>query len=924
MEKEVLTYGKSRFDISTNIVATIPPGYSYAAVNSFYRAFTNAGFNSESFPRLKEVLLVVEPDAASAYIAKLRNENNFLRKNDPFILCDAGAGRVNVSSYIVEELHPQLRLRTVAPPDSTQSGSLLIDHAFKKWLHGLLGDKNYFLLNPANDMLQSSSGVRFENPAMRQLMQAFETLKHMFHNNSKPMTMDLPPPLHDLEIPGIVHMGEILITRENMESFFEASVKDIHGLIQQQAAHIHAFGGVTRGKDVHLVGGLGNSPYLKSKLSDLGIRSDYRYPLDDRWTAVLKGAVVCGMEKKIAPGMVRAGSFRHSYAVHAVIYRGISKADSLTWLVKKGDLLTANSPHIVTQICVSWTAKKGTVQIPIYRYAGDTDSLPTQYKSAREDLIVACTLSRSLNDLPRNIEIHASKRKGLSKFTLGAIGSYKGSLKNTGLGEMVDLRLDFKEGKVRASLWCRHTQLGCSVWNEDQMDIDLPSHDGVPSKKGHEVSVNHRPTYPDAKHQQELTFSHDENSSEQHDLSTTNLTESGTRDRTEEQDNLNSVHADSGLSHDAAHHVEDNDVDSILWNYSEDERLINPSSWKAKLLVMEQEIVLRSEYFQDTVSEIFDPSEYCSIMLKIMNSISKMQKAGYSTNGITAVVARNEREQVAELVSIPLSQLEGLRNFWTLSPCLDFLRKVQLQQTIKQVLEVRSKDEQKALDIAATAIVKFLDLAVISYAGAHIEDPRANDPRFNMKIASDIIIGKHLTLRPRRLQCLDAYFHHEKVWVFEELGPGKQPSDEPLYLLTTMEIFSDIWGPVWKVQKENIIRRFNVSIGSIFPWTRGKNDPTLHDDEIFAHWTDCETDYVVDDAPSFPRGAEKKKVLIGADTMLAVNVNCSLQPDSFTTSLREKNRLGVLGTEKRRMYLDSSSTTIIITPPGMQIRGQMQ
>ena len=33
-----------------------------------------------------------------------------------------------------------------------------------------------------------------------------------------------------------------------MELFFEASVKDIHRLIQRQAAHIRAFGDVTRDK----------------------------------------------------------------------------------------------------------------------------------------------------------------------------------------------------------------------------------------------------------------------------------------------------------------------------------------------------------------------------------------------------------------------------------------------------------------------------------------------------------------------------------------------------------------------------------------------------------------------------------------------------------------------------------------------------
>ena len=39
-------------------------------MNSTYRALTAAGFNTESFPKLEEVILVTEPEAAAQYTAK--------------------------------------------------------------------------------------------------------------------------------------------------------------------------------------------------------------------------------------------------------------------------------------------------------------------------------------------------------------------------------------------------------------------------------------------------------------------------------------------------------------------------------------------------------------------------------------------------------------------------------------------------------------------------------------------------------------------------------------------------------------------------------------------------------------------------------------------------------------------------------------
>lgn len=358
-------------------------------------------------------------------------------------------------------------------------------------------------------------------------------------------------------------------------------------------------------------------------------------------------------------------------------------------------------------------------------------------------------------------------------------------------------------------------------------------------------------------------------------------------------------------------------------NFSDDERLVNPSKWNAKLTIMEQSIIDGSSFRYVKDIDLLDLPRCQKLMSHTLQSVEKMRETGYCGNSISAVVARKDRGPVAELVSIPLGKLEEIQELTDLSGCLDLLRDLRLNQIAEQVQQLSYENQTTALQFAATVIVKFLDIAIVSYSGAHFEDFRTKGFDSSLEDASEIDITESLILRPRYLQCLDAYFHHEQVWVFEEVDLGQRRADTPLYLLTTMEVFSGIWGPVWAVHEQERISRFNVGVGSIFPWTREPTDPELWEGEIFAHWTDHETD-LVQHLPSFPPYSEKMKLLIGANTMLSINANCPLEPDAYTTSLRERNCLGTLGTEKPRMCFDSSNATAVVTPPGVQVGGQLQ
>ena len=91
-------------------------------------------------------------------------------------------------------------------------GSTQIDKAFKKWLRQLLGDKLYQRLDENSENERVSSHTS-QGKAMRKLMASFDEVKRSFHKEERDMLMDLPEPLHNLNLDTRVNSGEITISK---------------------------------------------------------------------------------------------------------------------------------------------------------------------------------------------------------------------------------------------------------------------------------------------------------------------------------------------------------------------------------------------------------------------------------------------------------------------------------------------------------------------------------------------------------------------------------------------------------------------------------------------------------------------------------------------------------------------------------------
>ncbi|KIY02396.1 uncharacterized protein Z520_02534 [Fonsecaea multimorphosa CBS 102226] len=434
LESAIANFSTSfRVRVPVDIVVTVPTEWSYRAKNSTFRALTNAGFNEEYFPRLASVIFITEPEAAATYTARyLKDEIQqiFLKPNSCFILCDAGGGTVDVVSYKVKQVEPSLVLERIGVPTGDKCGAIYIDIAFKEWLRQMLGNKYYEKLDQNHD-LQRISSHTCESKAMRQLMKSFDVLKKGFHKNNRDMALDLPPPLHNLTLDNRVDCGEIKITSATMTGFFNACVETIMNLLQ---GHIRQIENVNKQcRNIFLVGGFGESPYLQEEIEfSLSLRRIKLRRPDTSWTAVVRGAVLHGIEKDTISNLCLATKCPRHFGISLseqfsrihheerhVTINPITKAQivegQLLWMLNKGDLVLSDSPTAVSQmISLSFREADKTAQkLTVYSYSDDEDR-PSRIKNSLDDLEVSHVLEYDLAKIDRK-RLESSKGR-IGKF----------------------------------------------------------------------------------------------------------------------------------------------------------------------------------------------------------------------------------------------------------------------------------------------------------------------------------------------------------------------------------------------------------------------------------------------------------------------------------------------------------------------------
>ena len=130
---------------------------------------------------------------------------------------------------------------------------------------------------------------------------------------------------------------------------------------------------------------------------------------EDSWTAVVRGAVICGIEKQTTQNLMRATSCRHNYGISVkVLYSDVYNSQDdriiddmsqlslaskqLLWLLNKGDLVRSDQPLTGERnIDVSFSKTESRLgKLTIYMYSDDT-LRPESLRNTRDGMIPSFT-----------------------------------------------------------------------------------------------------------------------------------------------------------------------------------------------------------------------------------------------------------------------------------------------------------------------------------------------------------------------------------------------------------------------------------------------------------------------------------------------------------------------------------------------------
>lgn len=82
--------------------------------------------------------IISEPEAAAVYALDVLDPH-IIDIGDTFVLCDAGGGTVDLISYTVTALKPNLEINEATPGTGSLCGSAFLNRRFEKFLEDKLG-----------------------------------------------------------------------------------------------------------------------------------------------------------------------------------------------------------------------------------------------------------------------------------------------------------------------------------------------------------------------------------------------------------------------------------------------------------------------------------------------------------------------------------------------------------------------------------------------------------------------------------------------------------------------------------------------------------------------------------------------------------------------------------------------------------------
>ncbi|KAI9769907.1 MAG: hypothetical protein M1839_003308 [Geoglossum umbratile] len=224
-------------------VITVPAIWSQDAKNMTRACAEAAGIGGPS----RNLVVISEPEAAAAYVFQ-KMDTSKLKVGDSIIVCDAGGGTVDLITYKITRLPPNLHVEESGICTGGKCGSVFLNRVFENWVDTRLGS-----LKPTlSDISRAEMMDQFET-VMKKEFDGEDDDNMYFLVNGVPNK------------PGIKVSGNrMAITPAQMKGIFEVVVPGVINLVQSQKQQVESAGGAVSA--ILLVGGFGQSKYLFERL----------------------------------------------------------------------------------------------------------------------------------------------------------------------------------------------------------------------------------------------------------------------------------------------------------------------------------------------------------------------------------------------------------------------------------------------------------------------------------------------------------------------------------------------------------------------------------------------------------------------------------------------------------------------------------
>ncbi|KAJ5645635.1 hypothetical protein N7507_011646 [Penicillium longicatenatum] len=329
--------GTSKVEFALSIPAGWPLKVSWALQEILKQAVEAVKFG-HGF----DLFLVNEPEAASAFALDMLVGAKMLVTGETFLVCDAGGGTVDVTTYTIKSRSP-FRFSETVSPAGDKCGSVYVNQAMERHFRALLGE---------NESLKQKK-ISAEEQLQHNILPVFETnLKRVF-DTSKGLNGDESFVVYGLdadESKGFAK-NRVKVNWCDVAGWFQYSLNQIADLIQRQIdASKHQEKAV---KKIMLVGGFSQSPtlrhFLKKRFPSMRF---FYHPDGEAETLVSRGAVYRAIDKSNGPSrhiMANIGILQ----IEEVINKLAAHRDA-----KERKRHPVNKRLYIPN-CVNWVIKKG-------------------------------------------------------------------------------------------------------------------------------------------------------------------------------------------------------------------------------------------------------------------------------------------------------------------------------------------------------------------------------------------------------------------------------------------------------------------------------------------------------------------------------------------------------------------------------------